>query len=347
MTGTVIVYRSTDTSAPTLAGTTGSLVALLDAVLVNGYGSQAAAGWSIAYTGTSKRAYTMASGGTGCSIYIDDTGPGAASYREARVSGFKTVTGLGAGTGQFPSTSQMLAPSGALVIRKSTTADSTSRAWTVIADGHTVYLFLETGDNSSGLTTAYPFLFGDFFATNSTDTNNCMIIGRNTENQSNTGYDPLGQIAGNTDTLASVGLGQYIASSWTGVGGPVPFGKYLDNVPQGSEGNNQAPGPTGGTVNGNLSIGRNSSPQNNPYPDPCSGGLVLSPIRINHSGATRGYLKGLWAPMHDRPLNHNDVVTISGGNLNGKQLLVQNIPSYVNESQNNGQILVEISNTWA
>lgn len=41
---TVRVYRWDDASAPTLTGQLGSLITLLDAVLVNGYGSKTAAG---------------------------------------------------------------------------------------------------------------------------------------------------------------------------------------------------------------------------------------------------------------------------------------------------------------
>src|ERR1700756_3309459 len=122
---TVRLYKSTDASAPTLTGSAGALLTVLDAVLVNGYGSQTAAGWTIAYTGTNKRQYQMGAGGTSCQLYIDDTGPGAGGAREARINGFKTGSALGTGTGQFPTTGQMTAPSGAVVVRKSATADST------------------------------------------------------------------------------------------------------------------------------------------------------------------------------------------------------------------------------
>jgi hypothetical protein len=44
---TVRIYRSTDGSAPVLTGQAGKLTDLLDAILVNGYGSKTAAGWTI------------------------------------------------------------------------------------------------------------------------------------------------------------------------------------------------------------------------------------------------------------------------------------------------------------
>jgi hypothetical protein len=79
---TVRVYRSTDASAPVLTGQVGSLTALLDAVLVNGYGALTAAGWSINQTTTNKRGYkqnlTGSNNTSGMLLYVDDTGPALA-----------------------------------------------------------------------------------------------------------------------------------------------------------------------------------------------------------------------------------------------------------------------------
>ena len=86
-----------------------------------------------------------------------------------------------------------------------------------------------------------------------------------------------------------------------------------------------------------------------PYPNGPDGGLYLSPIWINHSSARRGYLKGLWCPVQDRPLNHND--TYSGtGNLSGKSFLVQNIYTSITTGitpANSGQVHIETSSTWS
>ena len=345
---TVNIYRSTDASAPTISGTAGSLVTLLDAVLVNGYGTQPAAGWSIQYTGTDKRVYKMGAGTPSFSLYINDAGPGAATGQEARASGFIAPTGLGTGTGQFPSSAQMTTTSGALVIRKSNTLDTTARGWTIVADTSTLYLFIETGDNLSGILSAYPFVFGNFFSYSSSDVNNCCIIGRNTENDNNCVWDPLSAVGGNADTPATVGMGQYVASSWTGVGGSVPFGKFVDSIMTGS-GNSSAEGQTGTTgLNGaSYFIGSNATPANFPYPNAADGAMWLSPIRICHNGSMRGYLKGLWAPLHNMPMNHDDVLTITSGNLSGKSFVMQNIPAYTATAQSTGQIAVEFSNTWS
>src|SRR5487761_2687143 len=102
MTTTVNTYQSTDASAPILTDTAGSLVALLDACLVNGYGTKTGAGWTIAYTGTNQRVYKMsATLGTGNSVYVDDSATVSGSTaEEAYLTGFEAPTGLGTGTGQ-------------------------------------------------------------------------------------------------------------------------------------------------------------------------------------------------------------------------------------------------------
>jgi hypothetical protein len=186
---TVYTYRSTDASAPTLTGQNGSLVSLLDACLVNGYGSQSAAGWTIAYTTTNKRVYqNSSSSGTGFYLNIDDSGSGSGGAREALMTGFQSATGIGTGTGQFPTFSQMNIGIGSVVCRKSNTADSTVRSWTLVADNTVLYFFAESGDFIVPIQPNF-FAFGDFFSYASSDLYRCIIMGRNSTNQSSVNYE--------------------------------------------------------------------------------------------------------------------------------------------------------------
>jgi hypothetical protein len=345
---TVRIYRSTDASAPTLTGQAGSLTTLLDAVLVNGYGSQTAAGWSINQTTTNKRGYLQNTTGSnnpsGMLLYVDDTAPTTA--KEARVCGFETMSAITpTGTGQFPTSGQSSIGTGQLVIRKSTTADATARAWTCIANGQSLYFFAETGDQTSPIA-AFPFFFGDFFSYKTSDSYAVGIIGRAVENGSSPINDPLHAIgvqSGSATPMTQVCVGCYAARNWTGVGGSVQFGKMIDSSLMGSSGNQAASGSLG---NASIAMGRNTSTANFAYPNGSDGALWVSPIRINHSNAIRGYLPGLWAPLHDRPLNHNDTLTVSGGNLNGKSLIIQQIPAWTGGTDV-GQVVAETSNTWA
>lgn len=98
-------FHSGEADAPVLDGQAGSLVALLDAVLVNGYSSGATErqplGWEIAFSDTDRRAYRM-SGGSQRILYVDDTAQGAANDEAALVRGYDDMTGIDAGTGPFP-----------------------------------------------------------------------------------------------------------------------------------------------------------------------------------------------------------------------------------------------------
>ena len=347
---TVRIYRSTDASAPTLTGQVGSLTSLLDAVLVNGYGSQAAAGWSIGYTAANKRAYQQNTAGanlsTGAFLYVDDTGPGAGGAREARVCGFETMSAITpTGTGQFPTAAQSSVGVGTLVIRKSATADSTARAWTCIANGQTFYLFTESGDYTTPVL-AMPFVFGDFVGYRSSDSYAICIIGRTAENTAVANVDPLHSLYSDSAfALTNPIIGHFVARSWTAVGGSVQVSKLIDIGKQFGSGNAVGSGSFVNVGTPGAHIGRYPSTQF-PYPNPPDGALWLSPISVGHTNCVRGYLRGLWAPLHDRPLNHDDTYTVSGGNLSGKSFIAQSILVWNNSDNLGGQVHIETSDTW-
>lgn len=359
---TVRLYRSTDVGAPVLTGQTGSLVALLDACLVNGYGALAAAGWTKAYSTVNKAAYRQNAAGANNAanpmyLYIDDTGPGAASSREARATGFETMTAIApTGTGQFPTAAQSSVPTGACVIRKSNTADATARAWTLIANGQSLYLFTESGDCTAPFATL-TFFFGDIKSYKAGDLYAVMIMGRMVENisgQANqTFYDPMQALGGNGNyTLNSKMWGHFMARSWTALGGSIQVSKLSDmNRVTGmamsgtwsadnvfSHGNNGA-NITMGRINGTAQLATPNGPD---------GGIWLAPVYVHHNWSFRGYMPGLWCPLHDRPFQHNDTMTIASGPLTGKSLLAQIFPAWIgNNTNENGQCCVEYSDTWS
>lgn len=346
MTATVRVYKDTDGSAPTLTGQVGSLTTLLDAVLVNGYGSATAAGWTIGQTTTNKRQYiNNATDGTGYGVWIDDTA--ASTAKEARATGFVSMSGLGTGSGQFPTNAQLAigtTPAGAVVIRKSATADSTTRKWTIVADDTVFYLFTETGDDTSPIKCC-TFAFGDFFSYKSSDANRCMIIGRNLENTANDSQDTLSLLLNtNTSTMSATIAGHFVAASQTGVGGSLAVGKHTDQMKMGGFSGSAGTGTSGTTAASNgLGVGSNpNQPNQFAYPNSSDGGLWVSKIWLHHNNSVRGYLKGLWGPLHHAPLGHGD--TYSGaGDMAGKTFLCQSIMA----TSAVAQVHVETSNTWS
>ncbi|CAJ3240707.1 hypothetical protein [Burkholderia pseudomallei] len=334
----VNLYRSTDGSAPSLTGQTGSLVALLDAILVNGYGTQPAAGWTIAYTGTSKRDYKQGAGSNGYYLDVDDSGPGGGSYREARLRGYETMSALATGTQAFPTSGQS---SFGVVCRKSTTADTTARPWYCIADATCFHLFVDTGD-ATNPSYSMGVSFGDIFSYKSGDTNNTVLIGRIAENSGSFSNEALPMIANAASGILSATTfgGQYIDRSWTGVGGSLAIGKLGSLLAVGG-GSNYSTGGYNYSCMGDSFAAV-------PYPNGADNALELSPLWIFHANALRGYLKGLWAPCHRQPLGHGD--TFSGsGNMAGKSFIALNVAfgftGYYNH--NGGQIVAETSNTWS
>lgn len=315
---TVVVYQSTDASAPTLTGQVGSLVALLDACLVNGYGSKSAAGWTKSFSGTNTATYKQGTGSNGFYLAVNDNAPSTA--QEARVCGWEvataapTSTNLGTGTNPFPTTTQA---SNGLFVRKSASSNSTARAWVLLADATCFYLFVQTGDQ----TYASTFAFGDFFANASSDPYSTMIQARTSENtiifnsESFPGF--------NTNFPSGTINGCYIARSWTGTGTAVAAGKGVHY----------------GAANSNNLMGGSSSNVN--YPNGPDGGLLTCPVQLGHGNGVRGYLKGVWCPLQSAPLNHLD--TYSGtGNQAGKTFIALAIGN-----GNSGMVMMETSNTWS
>jgi hypothetical protein len=160
-----IFYQSTDVGAPVLDGMVGTLVALLDACLVNGYGTKAAAGWTKEFSGTNKAAYRMGSGLTRGYLRIDDTFGG-----KANAAGFRSMTDVDSGTDRFPT------GTGWRTFHKSNNnADATVRPWQLAADDRTLILRVNAG-TVNGNTWSLHY-FGEFFSFLPGDTGNVLLIG--------------------------------------------------------------------------------------------------------------------------------------------------------------------------
>lgn len=184
------IYKSTDASAPTLNGTAGSLLTVLDAILVNGYGSKAAAGWTKPYSNSGNVGCYQNIGSQMC-LSINDNGPGAHGGREARITGYETLSAVATGSGQFPNatTSQGVTPYGFWPVRKSSVADGSARLWLCFADGCTFYFFVLTLDSA---TTYLAFMFGDFYSVaGSADAYRAAILGRVQEGSNTLSNDKL------------------------------------------------------------------------------------------------------------------------------------------------------------
>jgi hypothetical protein len=316
----VTVYKSTDASAPTLTGTAGSLTTLLDAVLVNGYGAKAAAGWTIAFTASNKRCYRMTvTGATGFYVRVDDTASVNTTSlgREALCRGFETMSTVDVGTGSFPTATQI---ANGIAVRKSATNEgTTTRSWIIVADNKSFYLFTNSGD----FTGYSGFVFGDFFSLKSGDGFRAIIIGRAVNNTvlAADDTDRLQNLTG----LGVVATGHFAARQWNNeLAGAVNVGKH-------------GSGAHSLTVLAGVAH----------YPNLQDGSLLLSQLWVHEIsggllGVVKGRLRGFWHFLHPIGSPVNDGDTFAGtGALAGKTFLViRPTPT------GSGVYIVETSDTW-
>jgi hypothetical protein len=305
---------------------------LLDACLVNGYGTKPGAGWIKPFPNTgsagtfaqSVGAWTQPSGSSSCSLFINDNSPNVtAKFTEAWATGWEVLvspntasfTTVGSGSGQFPTPAQLLT-SGHTVIRKSATSDSSSlRQWIVVADSSSFYMFLATGDTANMY---YGFGFGDIYSyvgTGSADSYRCIIIGRNAENTAAAGNDGFDAF----NVLNTATIGNFLPRPFTGIGTSITVGKHGDGIKGSST-----------TWLGTI-----------PFPNVVDNALYVSPVWVTESSSSyiRGQLRGMYQICH--PItNFTDGQTFNGSlDYNGKSFFV------IKTTPNSGIYGIETSNT--
>lgn len=319
----ITVYKSTDGSAPVLTGQVGSLVALLDAILVNGYGAKASQGWSKPYTGTNAAVFRMPAGTNRRYLRVDDNSPPGGTARVAAVRGYEAMTALSVGSGAFPTELQL---ANSVSIAKSLTADATTRAWLAIGDGRFFYLFTQI---SAVAIDWYPFAFGDFTRDKLDDQYNTLLMGNQTVSVDTTANNLNSVAFGSVDSsFNSVQLYHYMPRSWNQIGGAVPFGKTA-SLDSGQMGN--------GTV-GSTGIAY-PAPHNNGY-------YVKGPFTLLEGGVPRGVLPGLYGSVHSGAVRlgtgaeQNAVVR-----LPGKTLLVVDFKG--GPSPLSYECAIDITGPWA
>ena len=321
---TVTVFRSTDVGAPTLTGATGSLIGVLDACLVNGYGSKSALGWTKAFTGTNRASYQAS---TGNKLYLDvkDDIAGSSTDWYTAVRGYETMSAVGTGTGLFPTTAQVAADT--FYWQKSIESSSaTAVSWMLIGNQKTFYLWarlLSTDTAAPNGDNGYFCAFGEFTSFRSSDAYNTIIIGQTTHSSPSTNNT----VASLVSAMNVSSTGHYVARSFTQSGTSVTVGKTSDAHKAG-----------GATL-----CGQTTGVTQLVYPNPEDGGLYIAPVWINESAVNslRGILPGFWNPLHVAPLVTHDTFT-GTGNLAGKTF--EGLTTTYSSVK--GQVFIETSNTW-
>jgi hypothetical protein len=305
------IYRWDDASAPTLNATASSLVNVLDAVLVNGYGAKSAAGWSKPFTGTNKAAFLQGTGSLGMYLRVDNPGTAVS----ARVAGYETMSDVDTGTQEFPA----IAGGGGYLFVSSTT-DATARPWLIAADSKRFFMLVGYNVATSSFTGAVQsaYFFGDTLPNNPGDAYSVGLWVYTSATQPNAASG-MGTTTQTTFTAANF----FTPRTHTGAATVVNngFANYVPGL-------------------GNAStVGRATTP----YPDPVTGGMILSPYYYGTTNVLRGRVPGFWVPSHSLPAAAGDTFTGSAvGGLAGKSFVLYNI---YGAGALNGRFALETSDT--
>lgn len=312
---TVRVYRHNDAGAPVLTGAIGGALAVLRACLVTGYGAKAGAGWTEPFSGTNKAVF-QAGAGNQHLLRVDDTT--TASFR---VRGYASMSDVD--TGADPTPTDTLLSGGGYML-KSNTTDATARPWLLVATEKAFHLWVGYGltvaAGIEGSSAAQPMMFfGKITSYKTGDGYDTALI-------CNNGAAATGAMFGRVETsFNTVSQGHYLMRSYTQIGGAVAACKYSNPA-----------SAQGGTTVGAASLGA-------AYPDPVTGGMLLSPLFLSEPSAlvTRGVLPGAWAPLHPLPGAPGDTFSGSGA-LAGKTFILLDCAN----GSSRGRVALEISDTW-
>lgn len=275
---TTRIYRSTDSGAPVLTGAVSALINVLDKCLVEGYGDKVPAGWSKPFTGTNKAAFrnSVAAGGTGMYLRVDDNGSGTGGAREALLRAYSAMTDVDTGSDETPSVAQV---AGSIVWRKSNTTDSTARPWVLIADELTVYLCVSTGTNTYG---DGFYGAGDFASEVAGDAWRIMIFGRHTQ----AGANLLGSAPSSGCLIRSVTFATPFAASY-----------WLARGHAGGAGAVAAATPMPATASGGFTEAIGGANLSVASPSPGGGQEYFVPALIACENTIRGTLRGVFMPI--------------------------------------------------
>lgn len=310
---TVRVYKSTDVSAPVLTGQAGSLIAVLDACLVNGYGAKVAAGWTKPFTGTNKAVYQPGLSAPNFYRVLDDGSLGSYTTRNATIKAFTAMTDVDTGSNPSPSADST---SYVNFVPKSLTPDATTRKWKIIASEKSCYLMIEVGYYLSSYCVSF---FGDYQPFNPSYSDNAGCIFANDGSAANSASS-----SSSSSFITNVPL----SSTATNANGIL----VKDNNFQDSGG---IWSPFSGT---NLASSRNNS-------------LVLLPYYVRSSeslsgseGTLLGVLPGAYKSNNAIAANDTEV-TFSSGTMIGKTFDLS-IISFTNAITYTPLYLDITSNAW-
>jgi hypothetical protein len=286
------IYSSTDASAPILDETIGiamgSLNYLLKKILVDGYGSKLAAGWTLTNTQANTRAF-LTNGGSQSYFIVEDL------ENYAQVSSAKSVVSLEPTIGtQITST---------LTVRKTNSYSNADigpglinggpKPWWAMASSRYIYLFIDTGNLGAY---ALSLFAGDLNSIKPGDTDQFMIAAN--ENDNGNSRCPF--------FINTYGINDGVNNGFSTI---VKTSSALANGSCGLMRPFSSNGifPIGG---GGLVVSS---------PNPANLGFLFSVVAImDGSSQIRGFLPNAYYPWHSEPLLDNEIRDLGQINIVAK-----------------------------
>lgn len=280
----------------------------------------APAGWAKPFSGTNLAAY-RSNDVTGARMFlrVDDTGT-----TNARVIGYESMSDVNAGVRGFPLETQL---AGGGYWPKANSANATARAWTVIADGNSFYLHMNTSAGSTGMS-GHVWGFGDFDSYKSGDPFACFLNAHSFDGASST--SPASESIEYWTNNPTVSM-PAVPRSFTGLGGSVRCATIGEFAMTSS-------GPSGALANA-------ATPT---YPNVANNGLILSKKLIIESAVTlRGRYRGVLLNPQNCHTAFNWRDKVAGhGDLAGRTLLAVKCGSPASNSSQ-GVVFFDITGPWA
>ena len=252
---------------------------------------QDGAGWTMPFTGTDLAVFKQGAGSNGLYLDVDDT-----VTNSAKVRGYETMSGVGVGLGQFPSTVQdanCYWPKGA-----------TGSEWIVIADESFVMLW--TPENTTTYTTAGAWFFGDYREVSGVNAFGTLLV--SSTNGSNAFYS-LSSLDAHADSTV---YGRAIARDYTQLGSSRKV-----------------------AIVGNYSLGSSlgaAGAGGMDYPEPLTGNVYMQELGVMQNGAASnlvGHVDGAFAMLHYLPFGNSSISYFAGsGDFAGDEFVY--MPTYSN-----------------
>lgn len=326
-----LVFKSTDAGAPQLTGQIGSMVALLDAVLVSGYGvgpeARPGAGWTLAFSGLNKRAYrndpVLFSGAY---LRVDDSSTVTNSNaRAAHVRAYEQMTDIDSGINAAPTVTDL---ENGDTWTKSLALSAVARPWIVIASAKWFYLFVDIA--GAGLSNASVHFAGDLDSFVPAD-KYAFCVSSGLAGAPHTGsflipsYFLFATSAFYNNVAARRG-----ASILRGANGTVGAVPLTPGLPR-----------TTGAASATQSSFGGGGPS---YPSVINGGLFAEEILMREmASVVRARLPNCYAPMHPRPFDDMSVLVGLSG-FEGRDVLAKSYRAAAHDASNyNGQVLFDLT----